>query len=43
MIASVSAVSPSRFEAFLEQRRAQLRAADQAAAIQRKQVSKQIP
>jgi cytochrome c oxidase subunit II len=43
MIAQVRAVTPTRFEAFLDQRRNDLRAADQAAAQQRKQISKQIP
>ena len=43
MVAAVRAVTPTQFEAFLDRQRAAIKAADAAAAIQRQQISKQIP
>jgi cytochrome c oxidase subunit 2 len=43
MVAQVKAVRPAEFERYLEQLRANLKAADAAAARERKQVAKQIP
>jgi len=43
MIARVIAVTPQRFEAWLAQRKADIKAADTAAAAQRKQIEKTIP
>jgi cytochrome c oxidase subunit II len=43
MIATVLALTPTQFEAFLDRRRRDLKAADEAAARERRVVSKQIP
>jgi cytochrome c oxidase subunit II len=43
MVARVIAVTPQHFEAWLAQRKAQIKAADDAAAAQRKQIEKTIP
>ncbi|MEA2255117.1 MAG: cytochrome c oxidase subunit [Solirubrobacteraceae bacterium] len=43
MVAQVKAVRPAEFERYLDQLRANLKAADAAAAQERKQVAKQIP
>ena len=43
MIAEVHAVTPQEFETWLQQRKADIKAADDAAAKQRAQIEKQIP
>jgi cytochrome c oxidase subunit II len=43
MIAQVKAVTPQQFEAYLAQRKADIKAADTAAAAQRKQLEKTTP
>lgn len=43
MVAKVIALTPQQFEAWLAQRKADIKAADTAAAAQRQQVSKTIP
>jgi cytochrome c oxidase subunit 2 len=43
MIARVKAVTPSEYEKWLEERKADVKAADDAAAVQRKQIEKELP
>jgi heme/copper-type cytochrome/quinol oxidase subunit 2 len=43
MTARVRAVTPAQYERWLAQRKADIKAADAAAAQQRKQVEKQLP
>jgi cytochrome c oxidase subunit 2 len=43
MIANVVAITPQHFENWLAQRKAQIKAADNAAAVQRKQLEKTSP
>ena len=43
MTATVRAVTPSEYEKWLDQRKAEIKAADDAAAEQRKQIEQQTP
>ncbi len=43
MVANVVAITPQHFENWLAARKAQIKAADNAAAIQRKQLEKTSP